>query len=241
MKISSLSLLTILLSPLASAATITWGSAFNFNHTDQSLFLNDFDASRNGGLTATSAVTLISAIDYGHPDSGSSVILNGVQFVKSGGSRDFWGSTGIDPDIDTVLSGHTATGGSFTQTLTGLTIGRIYQIQLIGIHDSRGGINTRAYNVDNGEGDFTNAPVLTRGAYGNSNPANPQPGYFGTVVGTFTADAITQDITLNVNTGSDPGLSGYILHETTSAVPEPSSVSLLGLGSLTLLLRRKRP
>ena len=225
---------------LSQAAIVNWGSEFNFTHLDSSLFLNDFDSAQNGGITATAAVSVLAAVDYGYASpAGNSVSLNGVQFVQAGGARDFWGSTGINPDIDTVLSGHTSIAVTFTQTLSGLTIGNTYQIQLIGIHDSRGGsLSSRAYTVDNGAGDFTGGPVLTRGGYGNVNPPAPQAGYFGTVVGSFIADTATQDIKLS--NGTDPGLSGYILLETTDSVPEPSTSVLLCLSGLALLTRRRK-
>ncbi|MFM2241867.1 MAG: hypothetical protein RLZ97_722 [Verrucomicrobiota bacterium] len=239
-----------LLAPSSHAAVITWGAAFNFTHTDETLFLNGFDSSRNGGVTAPGAVTLVGAYDYGNTNA-SPTTINGMSFAKLSGNTDFWGDTGIDPDIDSVLSGHRAEAGTFTLNLTDLTIGTLYQIQLIGIHDSRGsGIKERQYEVSFGGSDFTvggTAPVLTRAGYNNTNPATP-PTYqgfvsYGTVVGTFTADATTQSIQLRSNTldgnlsdDPDPGLGGYILH---SAVPEPSVALLGGLGCFVMMRRRR--
>ena len=234
------------------AALITWGAAFNFTHTNEALFLNNFDPTRNGGVSAPGAVTLEGAFDYGDTNA-SPTIINGMSFTKLTGNTDFWGDTGIDPDIDAVLSGHAASAGTYTLNLTGLTIGRLYQIQLIGIHDSRGsGINQRQYEVSFGGSDFTTGGtpvVLTRHGYGNVGGEPPTaPTYqgfvsYGTVVGTFTADAITQSIELRSNTQDgnfgddpDPGLGGYIMH---SAIPEPSAALLGGLGLLALLRRRR--
>ena len=236
----------------SQAAVITWGAAFNFTHTNEALFLNGFDSTRNGGVSAPGAVTLEGAFDYGDTNA-SPTTINGMSFTKLSGNTDFWGDTGIDPDIDAVLSGHAATAGTYTLNLTGLTIGRLYQIQLIGIHDSRGsGINQRQYEVSFGGSDFTTGGtpvVLTRHGYGNVSGEPPTPptyqGFvsYGTVVGTFTADAVTQSIQLRSNTQDsnfsddpDPGLGGYILH---SAIPEPSAALLGGLGLLALLRRRR--
>lgn len=233
-------------------ATIAWGSAYNFNHTDETLFLNSVDSSRNGGVTAVGGSTsLFSAIDY--RAAGAAPTVNGIVFTSSGGASDFWGNTGINPNIDSLLSGHTSAAGTFTLNLTGLTVGKTYQIQLIGIHDSRGGINNRQQEVSFGGSDFTSGGtpvILTRNGYGNTNPANPGSfdGFdsFGTVVGTFTADATSQEIQLRSNQQDgnngddvDPGLGGYILHEF-DATPEPSSTALLGLGGLALILRRRK-
>lgn len=246
--------LTILaaLSPLAvQAATVSWGSAYNFNHTDESLWLNSFDSSRNGGTTATGTQTLVSAVSYG--DAAGSPVINGMAFTEVSGSIDFWGNTGINPNIDSVLSGHRASAGTFTLSLTGLTIGNTYQIQLVGIHDSRSTIRERQYEVSFGGTDYTSGGtpvVLTRAGYGNTNPPSSLSfdgiDSYGTVVGTFVADSDTQTIQLRSNTqdgnsgdDTDPGLSGYILIES-EAVPEPSSMALLGLGGLAALLRRRR-
>lgn len=244
---------TALILPL-SAATITWGSAYNFNNTDQTLWLNSFDSARNGGTAANGPLLSTTAIDYGNNGAAP---INGIAFTEETGSTDYWGNNGINSQIDNVLSGHkTLASGVNTGTfsLTGLTLGKQYQIQLIGIHDSRGTINQRQYEISFGGSDFTTGgtpTVLTRGAYGNSNPANPatidgQVSY-GTVVGTFIADGTTQDIQIRSNTQDtsstddlDPGLGGYILLEQNTAIPEPSSTSLLGLASLTLILRRRK-
>lgn len=232
-----------------SAATISWGSAFNFDSTDESLWLNNFDAGRNGGTAANGPVLSTEAVSYGN-GSGRDPVINGLSFTEVAGSTDFWGNTGIDPDIDEVLSGHETIP---TLTLSGLTIGNQYQIQLVGIHDNRGGIRERQYEVSFGGSDFTSGgtpEILTRAGYGNTEPPTPLSfdGFAsnGTVVGTFVADATAQTIQIRPNqqdgnTGDDvdPGLSGYILLEQ-AAIPEPSSTALLGLAGLSALLRRRR-
>ena len=211
----------------ALAAGITYGDAYNIGHTDQTRVLNTFDANFNGGFALPGSPSVVAAVSYGNNGTPT---VNGINFTQASGASDFWGNTGIDPNIDTLLSGHTNTSGTtnpFTLNLTGLVIGNVYQVQLIGIHDSRtaGSINTRQYEVSYGGNDFTSggtAPVLTRNAYGNNNTLDG--GSFdgiashGTVAGIFIADATTQSIQLRSNqqdgnTGDDPdpGLSGYVL------------------------------
>ena len=240
-------LLVLLLEP-ARASLITWGAPYNLNHTDETLVSNAWDPVRNGGVAAAGAATLLTAVNYGY----AGVTVNGIAFTQAPGATDFWGDTGIDPDIDALLSGHSAPDSSlFTLTLSGLTPGNLYQVQLIVGHDSRGTINQRQYEVSFGDGDFTSlgaAPVLTRAGYGNVAPPNPPTfdGFvsFGTVMGTFTAGAPTQGIqlrrnTLDGNTGDDvdPAVSAYVVFE--SAVPEPSTGLLALLGVLALVRRRR--
>lgn len=240
--------LVSLVSIYQARADLAWGAAFNFTPTDQSVWQNDFNSSLNGGVSAVGPVTVFEAISYGDA-TGLTPTINGIAFTELGGATDFWGNTGIDPNIDEVLSGHVTDGGStFSRTLTGLTVGNVYQVQLIGIHDNRAGIRDREYEVAFAPGDYTSggtAPVLTRGAYGNGEFASPG---FGTVVGSFTATATTETIELRSNTldgnfgdDPDPGLSGYIVLESTAAVPEPSSFALFGatLVGIAFLRRRK--
>ncbi len=247
----SLSLLTALaISPLAQAATISWGAPFNFNHSDESLWLNSFDASRNGGLAGNSPLLSTTAENYGYTGN---VTINGVTFTGVSGSTDYWGSTGINPNIDQVLSGHKSLASGVTTgtlVLTDLIVGHEYQIQLIVAHDNRTAIWERQYEVSFGGEDFTSGgvpPVLTRAAYGNVDPANP-PTFqdqvaYGTVVGSFVADATTQAIALRSNTQDgvttddpDPAITGFILlHQ----IPEPSAL-FLALFACPLAWRRLR-
>lgn len=74
------------------AALITWGTASKFTHTDETHFLNSFDASRNGVVTAAGPVSLEGAYDYGDPNASASTI-NGMTFTKLLGNTDFWGDS----------------------------------------------------------------------------------------------------------------------------------------------------
>jgi len=205
---------------------ITWGDPFSMNSTDETLVLNRWDESRNGGLPPPSGIVRIKeAKNYGY----DGVRVNGISFSNQGGSYDYWGYAGMNHNIDLLLSGHSAQNGTKTFTLTGLVPGNIYQLQFIGIHDYRteNGLREQQYELSYGMGDFTSkgaAPILTRYGYGNVDPPNP-PVYQGfvsydTVVGTFaaTADTMTYMMRDNWQDGDPnddpgPGLCGYVLLE----------------------------
>ncbi|MCW1887430.1 alpha-L-fucosidase [Luteolibacter flavescens] len=205
--------LGVMLPLLSSASTINWGTAFNIGN-DPATVLADFDSSRNGGRSSTGVTAIVSAVNYGYPG----VSVNGVSFSSAAGDTDYWSGSGLNAQIDALLSGHTAFGEPWgvqtkTFTLTGLIPGRPYQIQIIGAHDNRtsSSINRREYELARGTL-FSGGtlPVLTRGA--------AAVGGFGTVVGTFVADADTQSISIrsnqqdgNLSDDPDPAISGYVL------------------------------
>ena len=198
---------------LGPAATIDWGAPFNVGNTASNV-ANDFDPARNGGREVTGVTALVSAVNYGY----SGVSVNGVNFASSAGDTDYWSGTGLDPQIDSLLSGHTAftePWGVQTKTFTvsGLIPGRPYQIQVIGAHDNRtaSSINRRQYELARGTL-FSGGtlPVLTRGAAAVSG--------FGTVIGTFVADGTTQSVSIrsnqqdgNLTDDPDPAITGYVL------------------------------
>lgn len=203
----------LMLSSSVSASVIDWGTPFNIGNTPANV-ANGFDAARNGGRAATGVTAIVSAVNYGY----SGVSVNGVSFASAAGDTDYWSGTGLDPQIDALLSGHTAftePWGVQTKTFTvsGLIPGRPYQIQVIGAHDSRtaSSINRRQYELARGTA-FSGGtlPVLTRGA--------AAVGGFGTVIGTFVADADTQSVSIrsnqqdgNLTDDPDPAISGYVL------------------------------
>lgn len=197
----------------AQAAEITWGAPFNIGN-DPTTVPGGFDPARNGGRAVTGATAVVEAVNYGY----SGVTVNGVAFSSLTGSTDFWGFSGINPQIDALLSGHTAFEAPYgvqtkTFTVGSLIPGRPYQIQVIVGHDNRtaSNINRREYEIGRGTsfaGGFV--PVLTRGA--------DTVGASGTVIGTFIADATTQQISIRSNqqdgnSGDDPDpvISGYVL------------------------------
>lgn len=188
----------------------------------------------NGGLVASNLTVIADkwpsgavtnnaaggAVNFG----GMSVTLNGVDFTGPSASSSydptFWPTTG-DSDLDELLGTHRAFGTTsdpWMLVIKGLEPETEYQIQLIGIHDVRAGIDVRTYDfVDLGGGE--NSPTLQRGTGGS-------------IYGTFTTAVDETSLTLKglVISGPDPGASGLVVRKMYTP-PEPAVVAVAGPGS----------
>lgn len=113
------------------------------------------------------------------------------------------GTTG-NPDLDAVYNSHGWNGAGASITLSGLTAGESYQVQLLGAGDTRGCCDTRNQAGDDGQGNVS-------GDFERGNTS---------VIGSFTAAGATQDIMIVSGTanGVDPGLSGFIVADASGAV-----------------------
>jgi hypothetical protein len=113
-------------------------------------------------------------------------------------------------------------------TVSGLTVGQTYQ------YETWSNLSNIASN--NGT-DIAGGPELVDDVNGDVGGVGQY------AIGTFTADATSQSVTFSGDpsgsiggTSAFPLLSGFEL----AAVPEPASISLIGLGLLPLLKRRPR-
>ena len=211
-KITSLIAAGILGTALASqGAVITWGAA----------------TAVSTGSDISTTGTLVEAINLNDGDPGS-VTANGVIFTNDGtllGSSnggDFYSGTTGDAGYDQILSDWDFGngGGNTTLSLGGgnLVDGNDYEIQVWWSYNSD-------FPFDYGDGNDNNIR-LESGEY---------------TIGTFTADATTQDLELLPSLGSW-GNSGLNAYQIRSVVPEPSSFALIG-GLLALghvMVRRRR-
>ena len=228
----------------AQAATISWNSA---NLTS----LTGTEVSTNG--------TFVQALNFGGGTSSTDwdTTINGVAFtgLASGGTNNVFdnpasgnfsaNSNRVIPSsndayttglavYDTLLSGFLFDSSATdfrTVTLSGLTTGQEYLVQLF-LGDDRSTVGSKAIIIDQGTGNEYRSFTYTLDA----NDAN------GIVInGTFTADAATQAFTMNnVNTSTE-ALTGLQLNAyQLRAIPEPTAVTLMGLGVVPLLLRRRR-
>ncbi len=232
------------------AATIAW-SVFNISPTGN---VSDISTTGTVHYTATGS-------DLGTADvvDGSSIIVNGVRFFDNLTSdtpthRDTIGTRGGVPSIanapgDTgnyfglLNNGDRNSSGLSTITLSSLTIGTQYQIQI--------------WHSDNNAGTFAdNGMVLNAG--GTTNP-DPNTSGHATLIrettdggrgqfalGTFVADSTTQQFQARGYTGLAPGgaapsaspnltINAYQVR----AIPEPSTAILGAFGAIAMLRRRR--
>lgn len=232
-KPSRILLASLLLAPLTSqAAVINWGAATAVSTTVG----NSSDVSTTGTL-----VEAYNAVANDQISGATPITVNTVTFTpttsllnadpKDAGTNDFSSGTNSgDADYDIILSTLEYGGGTNLVTLTvgdgdgngsvtgaGLLVpGNVYEIQVWYV-DDRSTYDARETPVGDG--------------LGNKVTLNDQ-----FAIGTFTADATTQDLTLESPGFGQSHINAYQVR----LIPEPGSALLLGLGGLTALLRRRR-
>ena len=155
-------------------------------------------------------------------------------FYNAGGNQ--WNNAGVSTDLQAwtdALDGNiyhgTATATDpLTLHLVGLTVGQTYDLSLF-TTDNRGGSAGRTQ-------DYWSSFSGTTYSGGTSGSFSETASEM--VLGTFTADAVYQDIFLQATETGNPDttLSIYTLY----AVPEPSAMALAALGGASLLFRRRR-
>lgn len=170
-------------------STITW--------TLQGDLASDAGISMNG--------TLAQALVFGAADVPVTIGSQTITFTHiEGNTGTFFttlGDTTGNTSLDNLLNNHQATGSSWRHTLSGLTPGATYQIQVIAGADRRAGISTRTQKIGDGVGHLTGS--LTRSG----------PGY---AIGTFTASAAgTQfiDALPGDTNGIEPAITAIIVRE----------------------------
>jgi len=199
----------------ASAASISWGT-----------FNDDPSAASEISTTGTlhQAVNLVSDGSL----AGGTTTVNGVDFADTNLFSN--GYAALNPSVDTGDAGLNSLYSSFgynggNVSITGLTIGFEYQVQVF-YGDNRAGTAARDMVVG------TAQPTVQATA-----TENLADGVW--VIGTFTADATSQTFWAGQTDSSTVSeISAFQVRQT--AVPEPSSAALLGLGGLALIMRRRK-
>ena len=126
---------------------------------------------------------------------------------------------GFNYDTLAGTSGTNGTSGTKQITLSGLTAGKQYSVQLFGL-DDRSGSNTRTFSFSDFSGNSSG--LITNGQNRN-------------VVGTFTAASAFQTITESIPSGGN--INALVVRDLSgvSAAPEPSQIASLALAALGML------
>ncbi len=201
----------------SSAATIAWGE-FDLDTAASEI-------STNG--TLIEAINMVNNDDREYTDTTT---INGVVFTATNlfdtgyyGDNTFGVSTG-DANLDLLyLQANYNYDSTSPITLTGLTIGVEYELQ------SFFGYNINGVGITMNVGDSITIQKTSSGPVNNG----------AWIIGTFTADATTQNFHSASGSSKKNFISGYQLRDI-SSVPEPSSAVLIGLGGLALILRRSK-
>lgn len=208
---------TLSLVGVVSAATIGWSAASALTEGDakNTLSAGLFDASG----------TLVLADNVG----GSATIHDGINFAD--GSIAFTGEASVF-HAKTELSKtgtYSASNTVGTVNLSDLTIGQAYRIQAL-VYDGRAdvGIPGRTVAFDG----------INQGQYANG-VYNVTWGDGLLVTGIFTANAATQDFTIEAFLGAD-SKGGQLNALTLHAIPEPATLGLVAIfGGGVMFIRRR--
>ncbi len=146
-------------------------------------------------------------------------------------------STG-DVGFDTVLNtGYNTQGQSRNNSITliNLTVGQAYQVLLLAARNTSDYSTMQASDSDTGgdAGVLTGPRISALQQYNFTTTTGPVGGY---LLGTFVADATTQTFWEYTPNGEAGQLNALVV----SAIPEPASLSVLALGAMGLLARRRR-
>jgi len=224
----------------ASAAVITWQSAKDIAGSSDVATQGTLVRALNpgGSSTTINGVTFAAFANTGSGTTVSSGSGTGdITMVASGSSWSSGAIFGANPAAapysslptayQTLLGSATFTlnATSAVYTIGGLTLGQSYLIELW-VNDSRNIASVWTRNNTFSAGNSSGALDF------NVQNANGGVGQY--TVGTFTADAVTENISVSSNASVQ--LSGYQLR----AIPEPSVIGTFALAILVGLWLRRR-
>jgi hypothetical protein len=217
----------------AVASTISWQTPVNETGNASDILTTGtlVGAAMSGPSTTVNGVlfngpsgTVGGVTSYG----ASNITLTGLSTVDVS-----YGSApgGWNPSYAVLVgSGGYGSPGSVTLTLGGLTAGQSYEVQLL-----------ESFWNSNWATNFTAGASKS----GNVNLSGPDEGVGASsvpqyVLGTFIADGATESIVLSSPTSYTIFTAGQVRDLSPAAIPEPSSIALLGTGFLGLLGAARR-
>lgn len=210
---------------VASAATISWSSAIAPTE-------GGFGQHLSTGLFDTGG-TLVSAENVG----GSAYTFDGLSFAA--GTTVFAGGGTFDGFAEPVSAGYESAlqstgtwgpnGSAGSVSLSGLSNGQQYRIQAL-VYDGRNAVGIPGRTV---EFDGVDQGQYAEGVF------NVTWGNGLLVTGTFTADAATQDFTIEAFLGGE-SRGGQLNALTLHAIPEPATLGMIALfGGAMVFVRRR--
>jgi len=158
----------------------------------------------------------------------------------AGQSYGSYNSAGVGPNPDyTLANGLFSFSPTGAITLGNLTTGHKYLVQFW-VSDPRGGMFvTRVETLASSTGGDTNMPTLAYEAPGSVDGQWVTGTFVADTTGTETLDLAASNT--NVATGDSGSAQVNLLQlRDITAVPEPASLGLAGLGALAVLARRRR-
>ena len=208
-----------------AGAPISFGAATAITTADATLGLAGTVITAADFGAGTQNVTLTGGQIITFDGSGANAVVVGGNGTTTGA---FSGNTG-NSAFDTVLNGfdHDSPAGTKQITLSGLTAGKQYSVQLFGLDDRGGNESNR---------------ILSFSDFSNNSSGPITSGANDYVIGTFTAASAFQTITESVPNGGN--INALVVRDiSASAAPEPSQFACLAftaLGMAGLLLKARK-
>lgn len=205
----------------AQAAVVSWGAVGSGIQSSDLIETGSPYAAINGGAAPELTFTI------GTNAFTGGGFVGGAPGNVSNTTGTFYAPATDNVNLDNIMDSHTYITGANPNGVgvvtIPVTVGNAYDIQFIGVGDSRGCCSGRAQNVDDGNGNTSGDLIRGTGDW---------------VVGNFVAES--QFESFFVAGISDPGLSGLIVRDLGPAIPEPGSALLSLVGLLGLTARRRR-
>lgn len=240
MKKTLMILAVVAMAASAQAASVTWDTQSYINGTDGLLLTGDLTYAANIGSSDITVAWDTNSITFNAADTTTTGTGN-VVFYGNDGSTDsnattysgwYDGGTG-NANLDNLLSqtAEAAVGngaGYTTFVLNNLTNGTEYTFQLLA-SDTRGSDRIIGVGNNNSGADSGIAAITNMNDFGTT----PKGVY--SMVGSFTADGTSQTF-YGFGTRGNLAANAMIVRE----VPEPATMSLLAVGGIALLRRKRR-